>query len=155
MAGAGAVAAVAGLAVVGPITAVAAGTAAVYATTRKDNIGDIARTTGKYTASAASAAKAFNDEHDVTGKLYECGKTAAAKLKEANQKYGITGRLFSAAKTGAAKAKEINEKHDITGKVGRGAATGLTKATELMGGGAPGGDDGEKLKADALPSAPR
>ena len=75
--GAAAVGAVAGAVLMGPITAVAAGAAAAYATTRKDSVGEVARGAGDAATAAASGLKKFNDEHKITSKVYDAGVAAS------------------------------------------------------------------------------
>ena len=146
VAGAAAVGAVAGAVVLGPMTAVVAAGGAAYATTRKDTVGDVARQTGQAAASTASAAKKFNDEHNITGKLYDATAAAANKAKEVNTKYNITGKLTAGATSAYQKASEFDKKNNVSGKVGSSISSGLTAFTSAMGG-AP-------AKKKDLPSVP-
>jgi len=147
VAGAAAIGVVAGAVVLGPVTAVALGAGAAYATTRKDGVGDVARQTGNAAATAATAAKKFNQDHNITGKLYDATSAAASKAKEVNVKYGITTKVSQGLSSGYAKATEFDKKNDVRGKVGAGISSGLTAFTNAMGG------TGKKSKD--LPAVPR
>ena len=100
VAGAAAVGATAGALLMGPMSAVVAAGAAAYATTRKDSVGDVARSTGETAAATASGLKKFNDEHKITSKVYDAGVAAAAKAKEVNAKYGISTKMSEGANYG-------------------------------------------------------
>jgi hypothetical protein len=110
-------------------------------------VGDVARQTGQAAASTASAAKKFNDEHNITGKLYDATSAAANKAKEVNSKYNITGKLTAGATSAYQRASEFDKKNNVTGKVGSSISSGLTAFTSAMGG-APG-------KKKDLPSVPQ
>ena len=124
--------------------------AAAYATTRKDSAGEVARSTGTAAASTATAVKKFNDEHDITGKLWKAGEAAAEKAKEVNQKYGITTKVASAATTGYQAAAEFEKKNKVTAKVGTALSSGLDRFTKMVGGGGKSGG----AEAKDLPSVP-
>ena len=49
-------------------------------------------------ASTATAVKNFNQEHDITGKVWKAGEAAAVKAKEVNEKYGITTKMAAAVR---------------------------------------------------------
>lgn len=153
MAGAAAVGAAAGFMVMGPVTAVAAAGAAVYATTRRDTAGELARSTGIAAASTATAVKKFNDEHDITGKVWKAGEAAAIKAKEVNVKYGISTKVAAAASSGYQAAAEFEKKNNVTSKVGTALSSGLDRFTKMVGSGSGGGSGGAASKN--LPSVPK
>lgn len=80
----------------------------------------MARQTGNAAATAATAAKKFNQDHNITGKLYDATSAAASKAKEVNVKYGITTKVSQGLSSGYAKATEFDKKNDVRGKVGGG-----------------------------------
>mmetsp|Transcript_16662 Transcript_16662/g.28118 ORF Transcript_16662/g.28118 Transcript_16662/m.28118 type:complete len:248 (-) Transcript_16662:351-1094(-) len=134
MAGAAAVGAAAGLVAMGPITAVACAGAAAYCTTRSDKAGDVARSTGAAVVSTFDKAKAYNDEHNFTGKAKDAAVATAQKAAEVNQKYKITDRIGGACSLAMSKAKAIEEKHQISSKVGGALSAGMDKVTATMNG---------------------
>ena len=89
----------------------------------------------------------FNEEHNITGKLYDATSAAANKAKEMNSKYNITGKLTAGATSAYQRASEFDKKNNVTGKVGSSISSGLTAFTSAMGG-APG-------KKKDLPSVPQ
>jgi hypothetical protein len=146
--GAATVGAVAGAVLMGPITAVAAGAAAAYATTRKDSVGEVARGAGDAATAAASGLKKFNDEHKITSKVYDAGVAATAKAKEVNAKYDITGKLTAGAKTAYQKGAEFEKRNDVSRRVGGAISSGLTAFTKAVGGSTAGSQK-------TLPSVPK
>uniref|UniRef100_A0A7S0MZ57 MIT domain-containing protein n=1 Tax=Pyramimonas obovata TaxID=1411642 RepID=A0A7S0MZ57_9CHLO len=132
MAGAAAVGGAMGLMALGPMTAVACAGAAAYCTTRSDTAGDVARNTGSAVATTFEKAKAYNEEHNLTGRAKEAAVASAQKASEVNQKYGITSKLSSACSMAVSKAKAIEEKHQLGAKVGKACATGMDKVTSAM-----------------------
>lgn len=132
MAATAAVGAAVGLAVAGPMVAVAGAGVAAYCTTRNDSVGDVARGTGAAAASTFDAAKKFNDEHNITGQAYDVAKASVAKAQEVDRQYKITEKVTEGVATAAAKAKELDEKHDITRKVGSAISSGLSSITKAM-----------------------
>ena len=135
-AGAGAAGAVVGAVVLGAVTgpavaAVVVGGAAVYGTTRDDNIGETIRNVGAKTADAAGYVKDKADEYHVVEKAKAGASAAVAKAKEVNEKYDVTGKTKAAASATYAKGKEINEEYDLTGKAARGASAVASKAKQV------------------------
>eukprot|EP00241_Pyramimonas_parkeae_P007732 CAMPEP_0114260496 /NCGR_PEP_ID=MMETSP0058-20121206/20525_1 /TAXON_ID=36894 /ORGANISM="Pyramimonas parkeae, CCMP726" /LENGTH=161 /DNA_ID=CAMNT_0001375749 /DNA_START=1290 /DNA_END=1775 /DNA_ORIENTATION=+ len=110
------------------------------ATTRKDAIGDAARSTGNAAISTFESAKTINNEHNITGKAYEAATASVAKAREVNSQYKITDKLGQAFNFTASKAKELEEKHNITSKVGGAVALGMDSLTKAMGKGNKSGD---------------
>jgi len=82
LAAAAAIGGAAGLILLGPLTAVAAAGAAAYATTRTDEVGDVARGTAKAAIDGVDAARQFDAEHNISGRAVSAAKAAAAKAKE-------------------------------------------------------------------------
>ena len=78
-----------GLVASGPIAAVALGGAAVYATTRSDGVGEAARSVGTGTANAVSAAKKYNEEHNVTGRIAEGASQVYEGAKSMDERHQV------------------------------------------------------------------
>jgi len=109
IAGAAVAGGVAGLVLLGPLTAVVAAGGAAYAATRKDDVGAAAQATGKATVAVGDKAVEFDKQHDISGKA----KKAAADAARA--------------------ASEFNEKHDVGGKVAHAWTSSMNWITEKAG----------------------
>jgi len=139
------------------VTGVIAAIVGVYATTRDDKIGDVARGAGAMTVVAYDKAKEADQKYSITEKIMVAGtatiakakqideeykiveKTKAAgvatinKAKELDDEYKISERTKAAASQLAAQAKEINEKYELTDKASKLVNTGLSKALSFVG----------------------
>ena len=156
MGAAAAVGATVGFLAMGPVTAVAFAGAAAYATTLSTTTGEIARGTGAAAISAASAAKKFNAEHNITGKLYKAGEATVAKIKEVEKEHQVTTKVSAAVTSAYKSAVDLDQKHHVTSKVGTALSDGLDKFAKAIAPSAAGeatvrGEGG----ATPLPSAPR
>jgi hypothetical protein len=121
--GAAAVGAVVGFMVIGPLTAVVAGGAALYATTRGDKVGEVARTTGGAAASAYSSAKVMAEKYHVKEKISSATASTVAAAKKIDEDYKVVDTMKSATTEVVKSTREINEKYDITGKTKRATAS--------------------------------
>jgi hypothetical protein len=126
MAAAAALGGVAGLVLLGPLTAVAAAGAAAYATTRSDEVGDAARTASKVAIDGVAAAKSFDSEHNISGRAVSAAKAAAAKAKELDEKHNLVGRAKAAGAAAVQSAKELEAKHQASCSAGSLARAALT-----------------------------
>ena len=76
--------------VIGPVVGLLAAGAAVYATTRTDNIGDTSRAVGSATISAYNYTSRLCTKYEVLKKLKSAGEVTASKLVEVNNEYKLT-----------------------------------------------------------------
>lgn len=88
MGGAAAAAGLVGAVVMGPLVGLGMAGAAVYATTRQDNVGEAARATGSATAT-------------IGGKAMQIASKVGAKAKEVDDKHNFSGRAAEGIKKGA------------------------------------------------------
>ena len=95
--------------VVGPVTGVAVAGAALYACTRKDNIGEVARTTGSLAAAGFDKMVELDSQYKIVDQLKDATSAAYSKAKEINNEYKITDQVIS-------RAKELDAKYDLTAK---------------------------------------
>lgn len=128
--GAAAVGAVVGFMVIGPLTAVAAGGAALYATTRGDKVGEVARSTGGAAATAYDKVADLAERHHVSEKISAATRSTVKAAKQIDDEYKVVDKVKSATNEVVKSTREINEKYDITGKTKRATAS---LATSLMG----------------------
>ena len=140
LAAAAAIGGVAGLVLLGPLTAVAAAGAAAYATTRTDEIGDVSRNVAAGAIDGVQAAKAFDKQHDITGKVSTAAQAVVHKAKEVSG--GRGGGAGRRAELGEATfravpcstifslALQLDAKHDIIGKTKAAAASAMQTAKE-------------------------
>lgn len=98
--------------------------AALYATTRNDNIGKAVRATGGGAASAFEKAADSAEKHHIGEKLAAAGEATIKKAKAIDSQYHITDNLKHATDVAAVEAKKLNEKYDITGNAARAFASG-------------------------------
>lgn len=132
---AGAVAGATGLALMGPIAAVALGAGAAYATTRQDGIGKAARTVGDASLRVVDKTRAFNDEHRLDQKLdqklqitenarsldemlrlSELAQRAGETVRAIDEKLAISRNTVSAAEKTVCLATSVDEKYGISSK---------------------------------------
>lgn len=121
--GAAAVGAVVGFMVIGPLTAVVAGGAALYATTRGDKVGEVARSTGGAAVTAYSSAKTMAEKYHVNEKIASATKSTVDAAKRIDNDYKVVDTVKSATDEVVKSTREINEKYDITGKTKRASAS--------------------------------
>jgi len=95
--GAAAVATVAGALVIGPMTGLALGAAAVYATTRNDGIGEAARSAGAMAATGYDKASKYAEENGLYDKMRDAKDKTVAKMTEINDEYHVTDKAMSMA----------------------------------------------------------
>lgn len=119
--GAAAAAAVTGALLVGPVTGVCVAGAAVYASTRNDEVGDMARKIGAGACYAYDTAK----KHGVFDKIKSVGQATIQKANEVNREYHLTERA-SAAVT------DFDREHKVTERVTQGAMTAVAKTPGAM-----------------------
>jgi hypothetical protein len=117
--GAAAAVAVAGVILIGPITGIVVAGAALYATTRDDNIGDAARKGGAAACSAYDFGMQKAREHNVFSRLQDAAAITMKKAKEVNEELKITDT-----------ARKLNEEHKITDRV---SAAGISAAMKTPG----------------------
>lgn len=155
VAGAAAVGACAGFALLGPMSAVVAAGAMAYGTTRKDGVGSACAGAGKMAASAYSSVKRWNREYAVAEKATAACATGAKAVKKLDDEYKIREKTAAVVSGSAKAACEFNEKHGVTEKIGRGVATGLDAVTKKFGGDDASARGGGLRENVPLPSAPR
>ena len=150
VAGAAAVGAAAGFALLGPMSAVVAAGAMAYGTQRKDGWGKACKGVGKAAACSYTSLKRFNDEYKITDKASRAARTTAKGAKRLNDEYKITERTSTAISASAKAASEFNEKHGVTKTIGQGVTAGFDAVSKTFSSQNAGGSATE----DALPSAP-
>ena len=153
VAGAAAVGAGAGFALLGPVSAVVGAGAMAYGTTRRDGVGSACSGAGKLAANAYSSVKRWNREHAVTTKAAAACATGAKAVKKLDDEYKIREKTAKAVTGTARAASEFNEKHGVTKKIGEGVSVGLDVVTKKLGG--VDARDEASSEGARLPSAPR
>lgn len=135
VAGAAAVGCVAGFALVGPMTAVAAGVAVGgAAAVSSDAPGQMARAAGGASVSAYKKAKEIDDKYHVVEKTKKAATSAYASAKEFNNKYQVTERSKAAASDAYKKACRMDEKYNISGQAAAGITSGFNYLSSALGG---------------------
>lgn len=133
--GAAAVGAAVGFMVVGPLTAVVAGGAALYATTRGDKVGEVARSTGGVAVSGYTSAKSMAEKYHVNEKIASATKSTVEAAKKIDKDYKVVDTVKSATDEVVKSTREMNQKYDITGKTMRASASlassFMTKVNQL------------------------
>ena len=148
VAGAAAVGAAAGFALLGPMSAVIGAGAMAYGTTRKDGWGKAC--TGAGTAAAASYAslRRLDDEYGLASRASRAARGAARGAKRLNDDYKITERASTAVSASAKAANDFNRRHGVTKNIGRGVAAGVDAVSKSF------SSSRDASTTDALPSAP-
>lgn len=141
--GAAAVGAVIGTLLIGPITGIVVAGAALYASTRNDQIGDATRSTGSAAVSAYGKTVEAAEKYHVREKVGAATEATMKKAHEINEQYKVTEHIHSATKEIAKGAKELDQKYDITGKTVSFLQAGAKATTSAL----------SKLTADSSSSA--
>ena len=100
----------------GPLAGVALAGAALYATTRPDDVGNVARATGNATVKTYDAIVHTAEKHHVGEKISEVTAATCRKAQEINEEYHVTDKLSKAAREAASSAKALDEKYHISDK---------------------------------------
>ena len=126
----------AGLALFGPVAAVAAAGALAYAATRDDKLGDVARTGGKAVVDAAQKAKHYEEEYvgmvEKASTAYQSApdvgfEPVAAQLSAQAKVAGsvLVKKAKEAVKEGLNKLSALDEQYQVSKKLQAGVATGV------------------------------
>ncbi|CAM9163685.1 unnamed protein product [Ectocarpus sp. 12 AP-2014] len=105
--GAALVGATAGLLLSGPLVAIGLGAGAAACCLRKDQAGDVARSTG------------------------QAGLAVVEKGKEINTQYGVADKVKGAAHSTFERAKEVNEEHKVVDKAKAGVSRAWARIREV------------------------
>eukprot|EP01041_Mallomonas_annulata_P000788 gene788-1527_t len=116
--------------VVGPVTGIIVAGVALYATTRNDAVGDVARATGAATNVVYDKAVQAEKKYSITDRLMSAGSATIKKAKEIDNEYKIADKTKSALSQIATQAKEIDEKYEITSKASKAVASGINAVTK-------------------------
>ena len=130
--GAAATGAVIGTLLVGPVVGIVVAGAAVYATTREDQIGDAARNVGTYAVSAFDKGTELAKQYHVPEKINAAASATKSKLMEINVEYKVTERISQGASAAASKAKEMDERYGISSKAGSLLSQGVSMAASSI-----------------------
>ncbi|CAD7946006.1 unnamed protein product [Amoebophrya sp. A120] len=131
-AGAALVGATAGLVLLGPISAVALGGAAVYACTRKDKVGDAAKTIGKATSTTINKAVSVDQKHQISTRAAEIGKKTASEAMR-------LGKQAAESDTGKAVARNtVSGANAVSKWYNKNFGAGASSSSSSSGAGAPG-----------------
>jgi hypothetical protein len=112
---------VAGVILIGPITGIVVAGAALYATTREDRIGDVARKGGVAACSAYDFGMQKAKEHNVFDRLKDAAAITMKKAKEVDNEMKITEN-----------ARKLNEEHKITDRVSAAGVSAAMKTPGMM-----------------------
>ena len=130
--GAAATGAVIGTLLVGPVVGIVVAGAAVYATTRDDQVGDVARNVGSYAASAFDKGAELAKQYQIPEKLNAAASATKSKLMEINEEYKVTEKVSQGASVAATKAKEMDERYGISSKAGSLLSQGASMAASSI-----------------------
>ena len=119
--GAAGLAAVAGALMVGPVTGVCVAGAALYATTREDEMGTAARQAGSAACYAFDAAQKYG----VFDKLKTVGAATMQKAQQVNNEYHVTERVSTAV-------TDFEREHQVTQRLTQAAMTAAAKTPGMM-----------------------
>ena len=119
--GAAGLAAVAGALMVGPVTGVCVAGAALYATTRNDEVGTAARQAGSAACYAFDAAKKYG----VFDKIKTVGAATLEKAQQINNEHRVTERVTTAV-------TDFDREHQVTQRVTQAALTAAAKTPGMM-----------------------
>ena len=111
--GATAVGVVLGSLLVGPVTGIVVGGAALYASTREDRVGQAARATGGAVATAVQGTADAMHRHQVKDKVVAAGAATYHKVKEVNEDYKVTSTVASTARSAVHHAIIFNERYEV------------------------------------------
>ena len=121
-----ATAAVLGSLIVGPVTGIVCAGAALYAVTRDDQVGDIARSTGSIACSAFDKSKELAVKYGVYDKMKKAATITLDKARELDAKYELSNKATSAISQGLAVAASAVHSNRQT-EQGTAPSTNLTQ----------------------------
>ena len=130
--GAAATGAVIGTLLVGPVVGIVVAGVAVYATTREDRIGEVARNVGSLAVSAFDKGTDLAKQYHLPEKLAAAAHATKSKLVEINDEYKVTEKVSQGAGVVADKAKELDQKYGISSKTGDLFKQGVSLATSSL-----------------------
>ncbi|CAM9189016.1 unnamed protein product [Scytosiphon promiscuus] len=129
--GAALVGACAGALISGPLLAIGLGAGAGALTFRRDQAGDVARSTGQAGLAVVEKGKELNTQYGVAEKVKGAAHNTIERAKEVNEEHKVVEK----AKTGASRAweriREVDKEHRLTARAGEafgGAMDGVTRA---------------------------
>mmetsp|Transcript_14106 Transcript_14106/g.40643 ORF Transcript_14106/g.40643 Transcript_14106/m.40643 type:complete len:281 (-) Transcript_14106:534-1376(-) len=131
MGAAAAVAAGTGLMLLGPLSAVALGVGAAYASTREDQAGSAIRRVGKVGVKAVNCARVLDEEYRITTKAMTVGQSAIDQVMVVSARHGITERARDTGR--ALKAlRKLDERHKVTTTLGWGISSAGSALSGLV-----------------------
>mmetsp|Transcript_23108 Transcript_23108/g.33854 ORF Transcript_23108/g.33854 Transcript_23108/m.33854 type:complete len:239 (-) Transcript_23108:290-1006(-) len=130
--GAAAAGGVIGCLLVGPLTGIVVAGAALYASTREDDIGSTARSAGNVAVSAYDKSVEAAEKYHIKEKVVEAGKATYNKAKELDDEYKIYDRAKEATAGVVKGAQDLDRKYDISGKTARALMSGAKAATSAL-----------------------
>mmetsp|Transcript_45529 Transcript_45529/g.97614 ORF Transcript_45529/g.97614 Transcript_45529/m.97614 type:complete len:277 (+) Transcript_45529:245-1075(+) len=128
MGAAAAIGSATGLLLMGPVSAVALGFGAAYASTREDKAGSAARKIGKAGVKAVHFTKKINDEYRLSSHALAYGQSALDQVAMVGTRCGLTDRAVLTTQA----LNSWNEKHKVTHTLGRGLSTAGSALSGLV-----------------------
>lgn len=100
----------------GPLLAVGLGLGAAGLCLRKDQAGDVARSTGKAGLAVVDKGKEINERYRVTDKVKEAAQGTYQRAKEVDEEHKVVDKAKAGASRAWIRAKEIDREHHLTTK---------------------------------------
>jgi len=111
----------AGLLLMGPLSAVAVGATAAYATTREDKAGSAVRKVSSVSLKAADKVRGYvDDDNRMTNRVSNASSTAVNNVKAIDERYGVSNKAKRATTSTHQALVNFNNRHQVGDKLSRG-----------------------------------
>lgn len=131
---------VVGTLIVGPVSGVILAGGALYASQRRDYVGDAARKGGELAVKAYNRASEIDKAYGITTHLKAAAATTYTKAKEIDAEFKISEKAREAGATAAGEARKIDNKYKISSSVSssvsKAVTCGVAEGTKAVFGGA-------------------
>ncbi|CAM9448510.1 unnamed protein product [Pylaiella littoralis] len=124
----------------GPLVAIGLGGAAAALTLRKDQAGDVARSTGQAGLAVVEKGKEINAQYGVTEKVEGAAHSTYEKAKDVNEEHRVVDKVKAGASRAWGRIREVDREHRLTARAGKafgGAMDGVTNAMSKKDGEGP------------------
>jgi len=126
MAGAAAVGACAGFALLGPVSAVVAAGAMAYGTPRRDAFATAARGAGRAAVTTVTSPPQWNNDYKITEKAAAAVSSAAKAASDFDREREVTKTVGRGVGVALSAASEFDRRHEVTKTIGRGVGVALS-----------------------------
>ncbi|CAM9968987.1 unnamed protein product [Ectocarpus sp. 6 AP-2014] len=129
--GAALIGATTGLLLSGPLVAIGLGAGAAACCLRKDQAGDVARSTGQAGLAVVEKGKEINTQYGVADKVKGAAHSTFERAKEVNEEHKVVDKAKAGVSRAWARIREVDREHRLASRAGEafgGAMDSVTNA---------------------------